>query len=109
MLRNLPGFAGREERLRIVLIHPDVSQERLESGLAAAVQVFRYEAVDPKEAYQALVSEEAWIDSGHDERYALSVAEMRALNALICAEAAANGELGCAGKHEPARLDFEER
>jgi hypothetical protein len=95
--------------VRIVLVHPDVSQERLESGLAAAVQVFRYEAVDPKEAYQALVSEEAWIDSGHDERYALSAAEMRALNALLCAEAAANGVLGCAGKQEPARLEFEER
>ena len=91
--------------MQLVLVHQDATAEQLAAGLAAAVQFFKYEDIDPHHAYRALASEEVWIDSGHDDRYALSPAERRALDVLTCAEAAAVGQLGCAGAH----LDFQER
>jgi hypothetical protein len=90
--------------MQLVLVHPDATPKQLAAGLAAAMQVFKYEELDPHRAYRALASEEAWIDSGHDDQYALSPNERRALNVLTCAEAAAVGQLGLAGAH----LDFAE-
>jgi hypothetical protein len=90
--------------MQLVLVHPDANAAQLAAGLVAAMRFFEYEGLDPHSAYQALASEEAWIDSGHDDRYALSPAERRALDVLTCAEAAAIGKFGCPG----ALLDFEE-
>ena len=91
--------------MQLVLVHQDATAEQLAAGLAAAVQFFKYEDIDPHHAYRALASEEVWIDSGHDDRYALSPAVWRALDVLTCAAAAAVWQLGCAGAH----LDFQER
>ncbi|WP_431273218.1 hypothetical protein ACQ858_13410 [Variovorax ureilyticus] len=101
-------ITGREVHLQLVLVHPDVSPKQLKRGLSAAIKVFEYEDVDAYKSLQSLAREAAWHDSGGDQRYALSAADVRALDVLTCAQAAANGVLGTAAGGEMALLDFEE-